>query len=248
MALKSPIKIELCRPFDTPETPYGRCENCQYVSMGLVSERRCPLCGSDAQQGYTIWPDPELAELWRDEVAMWNQKRAELAVVTAAMYFEASVFHLIYWATVWLDPDLNWIGCSLEEFADKEKRIWAHLDSIKSSQDTNAALEKVFGVRGKGMLENVLGAEDAAFFWENYQKLAEQRNHIVHRGSRIMYHRADGPQAAVAGSEPEQLLAWCLRFVPVCWEVFAKLHNEYIHEPMWERKRKKKAQDAQEVD
>lgn len=239
--LKSPIKIDLIRPLDAPKTPYGRCERCQYVSIDLVSNKVCPICNANCQQGYTLWPDPELEELWYDEVAMWNQQRLELSVVTAAMYFEASVFHLIYWGTCWLDPDLNWIGCSSKEFPEKEQRIWSFLCEIKTRDKTDEALKRLFKTTGKEILKKALNDDDAKYFWDNYRKLSDYRNKIIHKGKRALYRIGDGSRAVVHEPKAEEILNWCIMFIPICWVVFSKIHNELIHKPMWRRKQKKEA-------
>ncbi len=231
-----PIKIHLIRPLEVPKTPYGRCERCQYVSNDLVSNRVCPICNANCRQGYTLWPDPELEEIWNDEVAMWNQKRLELAVITAAMYFEASVFHLIYLATHLLDPDLNCIGCSCEEFRGKEERIWSFLRDIRTRDKTDEALKRVFGTTGKEILKKVLNDDNAKYFWDNYRRLSDYRNGIVHKGRRALYRLCDESRIVVHEPKAEEILNWSLIFIPVCWDVFSKIHNEFIHKPMWKRK------------
>ena len=239
--LKSPIKIDLCRQqsgqLEAPQTPYGRCERCQHVSTELASKRTCPICKGDCQGGYTLWPDPELEELWRDEVAMWNEQRVELAAIVSAMYFEASVFRLIFWAAAWLDPELKWIGCSAEDFPGKERKIWAFLNSIRNINDTKAALERLFHSTRQQMLIKALGQDDAKCIWKEYRKLAEYRNDIIHKGKRAVL-RGENGQVLLADQNTEQILDWCLKFIPICWDVFSKLHNEYIHKPMWEKKQK----------
>ena len=122
------IQIEWKRPLQNIEPPYGQCDRCHYVFV--TASRICPICPRDHQGGYTLWPDPELTELWYDAIAMWNERRVELSAVVAAMYFEGSVFHLIFWGTVWLDPELNWIGLNFDETANKDKQtskrpLWA---------------------------------------------------------------------------------------------------------------------------
>ena len=242
--LKSPIKIDLCRQqsgqLEAPQTLYGRCERCQHVSTELASKRTCPICKGDCQEGYTLWPDPELEELWRDEVAMWNEQRVELAAVVSAMYFEASVFHLIFWATAWLDPELKWIGCSAEDFPDKERKIWAFLNSIRNLNDTEKALKRLFCCTGQEMLIKALGQDDAKSIWEEYRKLAEYRNKVIHQGRRSVI-RTSGETLVTSDLKAGEILDWCLKFIPICWDVFSKLHNEYIHKPMWERKQKESA-------
>lgn len=232
-----PIQFEFTRPLKTPKTPFGQCDKCHYVSKELVSQRICPICQANYQQGYTIWPDPALEELWNNMVAMWNQQRVELAAVIAAMYFESSVFHLIFWGTVWLDPDLNWIGAEFSELPDKQKRIWTYLNSICSHKKTKQALKRVFGCQGQKMLVRVLGKDDAESFWREYRKLADYRNDIVHKG-RISAIRITNQTSVISDPNSGAILNWCLKFVPNCWNVFAKLHNEFIHKPMWERKQR----------
>jgi len=235
MSIRMPIQIDLSRPKQSEETPYGQCDRCHYVGIEIANERTCPTCKAKMRD-YTVWPDPELIELWHEEVAMWNQERVELAVVVAAMYFEASVFRMIYWGTVWLDPDLNWIGAEFNEIREKTERIWTFLNSIRSHKDTDAALKRLFGVSGQDMLKKVIGEKDAACFWENYRKLAAYRNKIIHCGKRAIYRAFGEPQ--VEESKAVEILNWCLCFIPTCWIVFSQLHNEYIHKPMWEKQQK----------
>jgi hypothetical protein len=178
----------------------------------------------------------ELIELWHDAIAVWNEQRVELSAVVATMYFESSVFHLIFWGTVWLDPKLNWIGLDFDETAKKQKEIWAFLNSIRTRKDTDEALKRVFGSTGKQMMVKVLGEDPAKFFWENYVKLAEYRNDVIHKGRRSIIRINQRP--VLSDPNPNGILDWSIRFIPACWDVFAKLHNEFIHKPIWERKKK----------
>lgn len=230
-------QIELKRPLQIFEPQYGQCGRCQYVCTEIPRERVCPVCKGTFQEGYTCWPDPELTELWYDEIEMWNQKRVELAVVVAAMYLESSVFHLIFWGTGWLHPQLNWIGEPVEEYPKKQKQIWDYLNRIKSRKRTKAVLKELFGLTGREMLTRVLGQEKSKAFWENYLNLAEHRNDIVHRGIRSVIHRTN-QSVVVSDPKSDEILDWCVRFIPVCWDVFAKLHNEFIHKPMWASKQR----------
>lgn len=173
-----------------------------------------------------------MMELWNDAVFAWNYEKAELATVIAAMQFEASTFFLLYWATVWLDPDLNWIGADFEELRDKNERIHAYLDTITTFDKTNDALTRVFGVGGKQMLRTVLGP-DADPLWANYTTCRHWRNKIAHCGKRIYYETIPANMRATQATARDQVLRASLRFVPECWVVFSKLWNEYIHKPMW---------------
>jgi hypothetical protein len=238
--INSDMEIELKRPLQNIEPPYGQCDKCHYVSTEIANTRICPVCGCNHQSGYTHWPDVELIELWYDAVAMWNQQRVELSAVVAAMYFESSVFHLIFWGTVWLDPELNWIGAEFEELSDKQKRIWAFLNTIRSYEETNQSLKRVFGCDGQEMLIKVLGQDYAKFFWCEYRKLADYRNNVIHRGQRSII-RNNNQTPLISDPKAGEILDWCLKFIPACWNVFVKLHNEFIHKPMWERKQKESA-------
>jgi len=172
---------------------------------------------------------------------MWNQQMVELAIINAAMYVEVSVFHLIYWAIRWLDPDLNLLGCSFEEFPEKKKRIWSFLLSIKTRDKTEAILKRLFNANGKELLKKVLDVDDVEYFWDNYRKLSDYRNEIIHKGKRALYRIGDGSTAISHEPNAEEILNWCLMFIPICWDIFSKIHNEYIHKPMWKRKREKEA-------
>ena len=218
------------------ESPYAQCDQCYYVSKKLKLQRICPVCQTNHQQGYTIWPDPELEELLTDEVAMYNQQRVELSAVVATMYFESSVFHLIFWGALWLDPKLNWIGLDSDEIPKKQKEIWAFLNSIRTHKNTDAALKRIFGLSGREMLIKVLGQDKANFFYQEYGNLADYRNKTVHQGRRSVIRRNNTP--TISDPKANQILDWCLKFVYLCRDVFAKLHNEFIHKPMWERKQK----------
>lgn len=227
----SDIQIELKRPLQNIEPPYGQCDRCQYV-YDITDTRVCPICRC---RGHKHWPDPELTELWYDAIAMWNEGKVELSAVVAAMYLESSVFHLIFWGTVWLDPELSWIGLDFDETAKKQKKIWAFLNSIRTHRDADEALKRIFGSTSHEMLVRVLGENDARRFWHNYHKLAEYRNNVVHKGRRSIFSIEGRPVRADLNSNA--ILDRCIRFVLYCWSVFAKLHNEFIHKPMWERKR-----------
>lgn len=229
--IEIPIELALERPMKVPDSPYGQCSRCYYVCTDIPRARRCPVCGAQ-QQDYTKWPDPELQELWKEQADIWDQSKGELTVIIAAMYFEASVFHLIFWGTVWLDPQLNWIAANVEEAPDKQKRIWEYLDTIRSHQDTDEALKRLFGRDGKQMLRTVLADNDARDFWKNYLALAKARNQILHRGRRHTFTSKTG-QAILCDPQYAKRLDWCLKWIPICWTVFSKLHNEYIHKPMW---------------
>jgi len=212
------------------DPPYGQCSSCYYVSTDIPRAEKCPVCGAQ-QQNHTKWPDPELQELWKDQVDIWNQSKVELAVIIAAMYFEGSVFHLIFWGTVWLDPELNWIEASFEEGPDKKTRIWKYLDTLHSPQDTDKALRRLFGQCREQMLQTVLGDADTHSYWECYRDLAKERNQILHRGRRHVF-TDENRQAILGDTRYGERLDWCLKWIPICWTVFSKLHNEYIHKPM----------------
>jgi hypothetical protein len=234
--IKSPdIRIELKRPLQNIEPPYGQCDRCHYVSTEIVSNRICPNCRCNHQGEYTHWPDPELTELWYDAIAMWNEGRVELSAVVAAMYFESSVFHLIFWGAAWLDPKLNWRGLDFDRTAKKQKEIWTFLNSIRTRERTDAALKGIFGSTSREMLVKVLGENDARHFWYNYLRLAKYRNDVVHKGRRSII-RIDGTPVR-SDRNSDAILYWCIRFVPYCWCVFAKLHNEFIYKPILERKK-----------
>ena len=156
------------------------------------------------------------------------------------MYFESSVFHLMFWGTVWLDPELNWIGTEFDDLPDKQRRIWTYLNTIRAYDATNQALKRVFGFEGQEMLTKALGADYAKFFWGEYRKLADYRNNVIHRGQRSII-RNNNQTPLISDPKAEGILDWCLKFIPACWNVFAKLHNEFIHKPMCERKQKESA-------
>jgi hypothetical protein len=229
------IQMELKRPMQNIEPPYGQCDRCQYVSIDIVNTRICPVCRCKHQGGYKHWPDPELEELGYDAIAMCNEQRVELAAVVAAMYFESSVFHLMYWGCGWLDSELSWIGLDFNETAKKQKQIWSFLDSIRTRQATNKALKRIFGLTDQEMLIRVLGENEAESFLKDYRELAEYRNGVIHKGRRSII-RIDGIPVR-SDRNSGAILDWCLEFIPACRSLFAKLHNEFLHKPMWERKR-----------
>ena len=78
------------------------------------------------------------------------------------------------------------------------------------------------------MLKKALGNDDADFFWEEYRKLSGYRNDIVHKGIRSLYRRDDGSIDVVHEPKFEDILNWCLRFIPICWVVFSKMHNKFL--------------------
>jgi hypothetical protein len=171
-------------------------------------------------------------ELWHDEVFCWNHQKAEMATVVAAMYFEASTFMLLYWATCWLDPELNWLDAEFDELRDKQERIQAYLNSLTSFEKTSEALVRAFGVNGKQMLEHVLG-DDAGPFWANYMLCRRWRNQIAHRGKRMYYETLPEDMRRRHQPTRDRSLRASLQFVPQCWVAFSKLWNEYIYRPMW---------------
>jgi hypothetical protein len=229
------MQFEFKRPMPNIEPPYGQCDKCQYVSMEIVNSRICPFCQCNHQGGYNHWPDPELEELWYDAIAMWNEQRIELSAVVAAMYFESSVFHLIFWGCGWLDSELSWIGLGPNEAVERYKEIWKYLNTIRTRKATDKALTRIFGLTGRQMLVRILGRDDAKTFWGNYRKLAQYRNNAIHKGRRSIIRTNGTPVRSDLNSVA--ILDWCLKFIPACWDLFAKLHNEFIHKPIWERKR-----------
>jgi len=230
MSIDLPILLSHVRPMDRPESPYGKCGKCEYIGIAM---QKCSGCGIDLPAGGNSWPLPNLMGLWDDEIALWNDRRVDLAVVTACMYVEASLFDLMWWRAGWLDDELNWIGAGLVKVQQKEEAVWTYLRSLRTPRATDNALKRLFGASGRQMLERVLGHGDAIWFWENYRQMAETRNDIVHRGGRLVY-RTVGAQWLVH-KDADAILRWCLEFVPRCWVVFSRLWNEYIHKPMLKR-------------
>jgi len=228
MPIELPIRVEPVRPMPPTESPYGQCGHCHYIGTEVILDGTCPVCGVHFSDGILCWPQPQMIELWEDEVFCWNHEKAELATVVAAMYFEASVFNLLYWATCWLDPDLNWIGAEHHEVREKSERIWRHLEGITNLEKTNEALKRIFGVDGKTMLQTVL-KEDTEAFWQNYLNCRNWRNQIAHRGRRIYYATVPDHMKKHDVQVKEQALWASLVFIPHCWVVFSRLWNEYIH-------------------
>ena len=228
MLIKLPIDLSLLLPMERPASPYGKCGQCYYVGTDIQLGTACPACSASQVGNCGRWPSPEFNELWDDVVFAWNNERAEIAAVVSATYLEASVFDLMKWGTHWLDPDLNWIDAELEDVGSKSERIWAHLLNVRSQAATDDALKHLFGVNGKEMLQTVLG-DDAVPFWQNYRRLADFRNQIVHQGRRVWYRTVNTSQARAPA---DQMLTASMYFVPTCWVVFSKLWNEYIHKPM----------------
>lgn len=234
MGIDLPITLTRARPIEAQSSPYNQCGMCQYVGVDVYPSSEYPACRTNLN-ACLGWPDPALEELWHDEVFCWNHEKPELASVVAAMYFEASVFNLLHVGTKLLDPELTVIGAAFGEVQDREERIWKYLETINNWAATDAALEKVFGINGKTMLEAVLGT-DADAFWENYSKLKQWRNQIAHRGRRIYYITVDDDQQQDEVQVKVRMLRASLHFVPECWVVFSRLWNEYIHKPMLARK------------
>ena len=230
MSINLAIELDFTRPITAPETPYWQCGRCQYVAIPSSISPCCPGCGGPPGDG--IWPETELIELWQDEVFCWNHEKAELATVVAAMYFEASVFMLIFWGTCWLDPELNWIGARFQEIRDKHQRIQRFLRTISSRKRTDAVLQRLFGADGRQMLHSVLGADGDPFL-KHYLRCRAWRNAIAHRGKRIYYETLPELMRPRHASARDQSLRASLQFIPQCWVVFSRLWNEYIHKPMW---------------
>jgi hypothetical protein len=149
--------------------------------------------------------------------------------------FESSVFWLLHLGMAWLHPQLKWLSATFEEIPNKEQAIWNRLNQLRSHKATDKALKEVFGVPGEVMFRNVLGPEDARRYLGEYQKLAEHRNYIVHQGRRYLVTDEKGKTTRWAAPQSQQLLDACLKWIPGCWTVFSRLHNEYIHKPMWQK-------------
>lgn len=230
MSIDLPIKLEFDRPLEAPDTPYRQCDTCQHIAIPNGPDACCAGCGGAPAD--RIWPEPELIELWHDEVFCWNHKKAELATVVAAMYFEASVFMLIFWRAYLLDPDLKCIGAPFAELKNRRVRIQKYLLMIRSPKATEKAIKKLFGVRRQEMLETVLKG-DASRFWATYEGCREWRNRIIHRGKRIYYETLADRMRPRNVSARDRALCASLQFIPRCWVVFSRLWNEYIHEPLW---------------
>jgi hypothetical protein len=81
------------------------------------------------------------------------------------------------------------------------------------------------------MLERVLG-DEAEPFWQNYRRLADFRNQMVHKGLRVWHRTVDVEQDRQTA---DRMLTASMYFVPACWVVFSKLWNEYIHKAMRQR-------------
>ena len=111
----------------------------------------------------------------------------------------------------------------------KSERICDYLRGIRSQPGTEQALKKLFGAGEQDMLRKVLGSQ-ADEFWENYRRLAEFRNQIVHKGRRVWYRTVG--DVSQDRRPAEQMLTASMYFVPTCWVVFSNLWNEYIHKPM----------------
>lgn len=229
MPIDIAIALELIRPLPVPDTPYRQCEICQHVAIPSGASSQCPGCNGPPASKY--WPEVELIELWNDEVNCWNHEQAELAVVVAAMYFEASVFTLLYWGTCWLDAELNWIGAEWDETHDKSERIQAYLNTLRNQEKTDEALRRVFGAGGKQMLESVLG-DEARTFWTEYCEFRKLRNLIAHRGKRIYYTTIPEDMSREQAGARDRVLHRALRFIPECWAVFRLLWNEYIYKSL----------------
>jgi hypothetical protein len=241
MAIDLPIRLSLEGPLDpVPASPYCQCGNCHYVGSDVIAGRACPCCTKQLG-GCSPWPDSTVPgcspiELWHEEVFCWNQRKAELATVVAAFHFEASLFHLFYYGTVWLDPDLNRIGARFDEVKDRNEKIWRFLDTLVTRRQINAAAKHLFGADCKSMLSTVLG-DDFRGFWREYSRCREWRNLFAHRGRRILYETVPRHMQRDAEQEQDRMLRASLVFVPTCWVVFSKLWNEYIHKSMLARKR-----------
>ncbi len=224
------------RPMKPLSSPYGQCCNCYYIYENISPEQQCPACSS-LKQYHNPWPEDALIELWKEQVDIWNWGKVELSIIVAAMYFESSVFHLLYLGTAWLHPKLNRLDTSFEETPKKEEDIWKNLNKIRTRKATDVALQRVFGHSSKEMLRTVLGNAEADDYWKQYQELAKDRNQIIHRGRRHTVTDEEG-RVIWKDSKAIEKLDWCLKWIPICWVVFSRLHNEYIHPPMWEKKKK----------
>ncbi len=148
------------------------------------------------------------------------------------MYFEGSQFDLIHQGTRRFDPELKMVGVEFRDLREKSARLWTHLNSIRNRSQVDKAFKALFGVGGKQMLQKVLGP-DAQEFWNNYRRLAEFRNAMIHKARRLWFRTIENPQDRSAA---ERMLAASVHFVPTCWVVFSKLWNEYIHKKVLAQK------------
>jgi hypothetical protein len=193
------IKFDLAhRPMAPLASPFGRCHHCYYVYAGVPPTGICPTCGS-ALAAHLPWPSDELMELWKEQIDNWNRRKVEAAVIMAAIYFESSVFHLLYLGMGWLDPELNWLDAPAEEIPGKMREIWRRLNAIRSRRATDKALSKLFGRSGIEMLKSVEGDKDAGYYLDQYRELTKHRNYIVHQGRRYTDTSEDGKVVRVRG-------------------------------------------------
>jgi hypothetical protein len=151
----------------------------------------------------------------------------------------------MYLGNIWLDPQLNWLDADINETKEKGDKIWSKLISLRTRQDTDAELKRLFSFSGKEMLVATLGGEFSHSYWQRYRELADHRNHIIHRGRR--YTITDEPGKVIwAKPQVSSQLDWCLQWIPVCWAVFLKLHNKFIHPHMLARAKEKESSHHQQ--
>jgi len=156
--IELPIAVPSERPFDPPDSPYNMCGTCNYVGTDVQPGVACAKCNARLDDPMT-WPDSLIPghspiELWRDVVFCWNHKKAELATIAAAFYFEALLFHLLHYGLAWIDKDMNWIGAGFGEYPAKEAEVRRYLQSLRDFRHANRAIKRVFGDDVKTMLRH----------------------------------------------------------------------------------------------
>lgn len=228
------VKLDLNHcPMKYVPPPYKMCTRCKYVYMS--PESTCKMCNSTS---CGPWPEDELVQLWTEAIQLWNLRKVELLIIVATMYFESSVFHFLYLGNAWLDPDLKTLGATANVSVKNNKQIWAKLIGLRSQKLIDQEFRRLFRRSGREMLKNVLGNEDGDHFWQRYLELRDHRNHIVHRGRRYTVTDDEGNLIWHQRQVGRQL-DWCLRWIPFCWQVFSRLHNDYIQEAIWDNQEKR---------
>ena len=231
---EEPVKLNPNKHHMKPTPPpYRMCTRCKYVYVSSKSE--CEVCNSAS---FGPWPEDELVQLWYEAIQLLNWRKVELLIIVATMYFESSVYHFLFLGNAWLDPELKTLGTNADVSMKNDMKIWKKLINLKSHKQTDDEFTRLFGISGKDMLMNVLGDKDGEYLWKRYLELRDQRNHIIHRGRRYTVTDDKGNLVWYQKQVGEQL-EWCIKWIPRCWQVFAKLHNEYIQKAVWDKQEKR---------
>jgi len=227
------------RTMDVSSFPrYGLCGKCKHVGDDVNPGGPCPACGTDSGCCST-WPfECAPQELWAEHAFCVKHKRPELALVVAVAFCEAIEYQLLHDGLLHLDwvreePILGAMpeGC---RYRDEQAHVYLK-ENARDRSGRNKVWKTVFDASAKKMLTRAPGEKGAEDFWANYTRLRGWRNQIVHGGRRVWYVAVDTDLSEDEQQVGDGILRATVSFLPWCLDVFAKLWNKCIHEPILAR-------------